>query len=114
MGQKVRPTGFRVGVMESWRSRWYAPKKEFGDLLAEDFRIRKFVATKYAFAEISRVEIERTRDQVVVYLHSGRPGVIIGRKGQEVDKLKAELEDLTGRRMDVKINEITNPNRDAK
>lgn len=114
MGQKVRPTGFRVGIMETWRSRWYAPKREFGDLLHEDFKIRRFVATKYEFAEISKVEIERTRDQVVVHLHSARPGVIIGRKGQEVDKLKAELEDLTGRRMDVKIVEITNPNRDAK
>ena len=114
MGQKVRPTGFRVGVMETWRSRWYASKREFGDLLLEDQKIRKFVATKYAFAEIARVEIERTRDQVVVHMHTARPGVIIGRKGQEVDKLKAELEELTGRRMDVKIVEITNPNRNAK
>ena len=114
MGQKVRPTGFRVGVMETWRSRWYASKREFGDLLLEDQKIRKFVATKYAFAEIARVEIERTRDQVVVHMHTARPGVIIGRKGQEVDKLKSELEELTGRRMDVKIVEITNPNRNAK
>jgi len=114
MGQKVRPTGFRVGVMETWRSRWYANKREFGDLLLEDHKICKFVATKYAFAEIARVEIERTRDQVVVHMHTARPGVIIGRKGQEVDKLKAELEDLTGRRMDVKIVEITNPNRNAR
>ncbi len=72
------------------------------------------MATKYEFAEIARVEIERTRDQVVVHMHTARPGVIIGRKGQEVDKLKAELEDLTGRRMDVKIVEITNPNRDSR
>jgi len=100
--------------METWRSRWYASKREFGDLLLEDHKIRKFVATKYAFAEIARVEIERTRDQVVVHMHTARPGVIIGRKGQEVDKLKSELEDLTGRRMDVKIVEITNPNRNAK
>ena len=114
MGQKVRPTGFRVGVMENWRSRWYAPKKEFGDLLAEDFKIRQFVATKYQFAEIARVEIERTRDQVVIHLFTARPGVIIGRKGQEIDRLKGELEDLTGRRMDLKIVEISNPNRDAK
>lgn len=114
MGQKVRPTGFRVGVMENWRSRWYAPKKEFGDLLAEDFKIRKFVSTKYQFAEIARVEIERTRDQVVVHLYTARAGVIIGRKGQEIDRLKGELEDLTGRRMDLKIVEISNPNRDAR
>jgi len=114
MGQKVRPTGFRIGVMENWRSRWYAPKKEFGDLLAEDFKIRQFVSTKYQFAEIARVEIERTRDQVVIQLFTARPGVIIGRKGQEIDRLKGELEDLTGRRMDLKIVEISNPNRDAK
>jgi small subunit ribosomal protein S3 len=113
MGQKVRPTGFRVGVMETWRSRWYAPKREFGDLLHEDFKIRQFVATRYAQADIAKVEIERTRDQVVVHLHTGRPGVIIGSRGKEVDKLKAELEDLTGRRMDVKVLEIANPNRNA-
>jgi len=114
MGQKVRPTGYRVGVMENWRSRWYAPKKEYGDLLMEDFKIRRFVSEKYQFAEIARVEIERTRDQVVVHLFTARPGVIIGRKGQEIDRLKGELEDLTGRRMDLKIVEISNPNRDAK
>ena len=113
MGQKVRPTGFRVGVMEKWRSRWYAPKREFGDLLHEDCQIRHFVATRYAQADIAKVEIERTRDQVVVHLHTGRPGVIIGSRGKEVDKLKAELEDLTGRRMDVKVLEIANPNRNA-
>lgn len=113
MGQKVRPTGFRVGVVETWRSRWYAPKKEFGDLLIEDFKIRKFITEKYKFAEIPRVEIERTRDQVVVHVHTARPGVIIGRKGQEVDRLKGELEDLTGRRMDLKIVEVNNPNRSA-
>jgi len=99
--------------METWRSRWYAPKREFGDLLHEDFKIRHFVATRYAQADIAKVEIERTRDQVVVHLHTGRPGVIIGSRGKEVDKLKAELEDLTGRRMDVKVLEIANPNRNA-
>ncbi len=113
MGQKINPTGFRVGIMEDWRSRWYAPKREFGDLLIEDFKIRKFVKDKYEFAEIPRVEIERTRDQVVVHLHTARPGIIIGRKGQEVDRLKAELEDLTGRRMELKIVEINSPNRNA-
>ena len=113
MGQKVNPTGFRIGVMEGWRSRWYAPKREFGDLLIEDHKIRNFIKTKYQFAEIPRVEIERTRDQVVVHLQTARPGIIIGRKGQEVDRLKAELEDLTGRRMELKIVEINNPGRNA-
>jgi small subunit ribosomal protein S3 len=113
MGQKVRPTGFRVGIVEDWRSRWYANKKEFGDLLIEDFKIRNFVKTKYEFAGIPRIEIERTRDQVIVHLHTARPGIIIGRKGQEVDRLKAELEDLTGRRMELKIVEINQPQRSA-
>jgi small subunit ribosomal protein S3 len=113
MGQKVRPTGFRVGIVEDWRSRWYATKREFGDLLIEDFKIRNFVKKKYEFAGIDRIEIERTRDQVIVHLHTARPGIIIGRKGQEVDRLKAELEDLTGRRMDLKIVEINTPQRRA-
>ncbi|MFK7778635.1 MAG: 30S ribosomal protein S3 [Gimesia sp.] len=108
MGQKVRPTGFRVGVVEDWKSRWYASKKDFGALLLEDQKVRKFIHTKYKFAGIPKVEIERTRDQVVVHLFTARPGIIIGRKGQEVDRLKAELEDLTGRRMELKIIEVDN------
>ena len=113
MGQKVRPTGFRIGITEDWRSRWYASKREFGELLIEDFRIRDFVKKKYLFAGIPKIEIERTRDQVIVHLHTARPGIIIGRKGQEVDRLKGELEDLVGRRMELKIIEITNPMRSA-
>lgn len=113
MGQKTRPTGFRVGITEDWRSRWYASKREFGELLVEDFKIRKFIKNKYLFAGIPKIEIERTRDQVIVHLFAARPGVIIGRKGQEVDRLKAELEDLTGRRMELKIVELSNANRSA-
>jgi small subunit ribosomal protein S3 len=113
MGQKVRPTGFRIGITEQHRSRWYASKKEFGTLLIEDFNIRKFIKEKYQFAGIPKIEIERTRDQVVVHLFTARPGIIIGRKGQEVDRLKAELEDLTGRRMELKIVEVNSPNRSA-
>ena len=113
MGQKVRPTGFRIGVTEPHRSKWYANKKDFGDLLVEDHKIRTFVTTKNTNAGIARVDIERTRDSVVVHLHSSRPGVLIGQKGSNVDRLKAELEDLTGRRMDVKIVELNNPNRSA-
>ena len=113
MGQKTRPTGFRIGITEDWRSRWYANKKEFGELLVEDFKIRKFIKGKHKAAGIPKIEIERTRDMVIVHLHTARPGLIIGRKGQEVDRLKAELEDLTGRRMDLKIIEINQPNRNA-
>lgn len=113
MGQKTRPTGFRVGITEPWRSRWYARSKEFGDLLVEDKKLRDYIKLKNKAAGISRIVIERTRDNVVVHLHTSRPGVIIGQKGQNVDRLKAELEDMTGRRMDVKIVEIGNPLRSA-
>lgn len=113
MGQKTRPTGFRVGITEPWRSRWYANKKEFGELLVEDKRLRDYVKSKNKAAGISQIVIERTRDNVVVHLHTSRPGVLIGQKGQNVDRLKAELEDLTGRRMDVKIVELGSPLRSA-
>ena len=113
MGQKTRPTGFRVGITEPHRSKWYANKKNFGDLLVEDHKIRAFIKSKNNNAAIARVDIERTRDSVIVHLHSAKPGVLIGSKGQNVDRVKAELEDLTGRRMDVKIVELGNPNRNA-
>ena len=114
MGQKVRPTGFRVGIMEDWRSRWYANKQEFSDLLVEDFKIRKFIKKKYSYAGIPKIEIERTRDAVTVILHTARPGVIIGRKGSEVEKLQEELQGLTGRRIEIKIQEVARPEIDAQ
>ena len=114
MGQKIRPTGFRVGIMEDWRSRWYASKHEFKDLLVEDFKIRKFIKAKYSYAGIPKVEIERTRDAVKVILFTARPGIIIGRKGAEVEKLQEELQTLTGRRIDIKIEEVTRPEIDAQ
>ena len=79
MGQKINQIGFRTGIMLGWKSRWYASKKEFADLLIEDHKIRKYVTEKYKFAGIPKVEIERTRDEVKVVLHAARPGVIIGR-----------------------------------
>ena len=114
MGQKVRPTGFRVGIMEDWRSRWYASKHEFADLLVEDFKIRAFIKKKYGFAGIPKIEIERTRDAVTVLLSTARPGVIIGRKGAEVEKLQEELQGLTGRRIEIKIVEVGRPEIDAQ
>ena len=114
MGQKVHPTGFRVGIMEDWRSRWYASKHEFSDLLVEDFKIRKFIKAKYSYAGIPKVEIERTRDAVTVRLFTARPGVIIGRKGEQVEKITEELQALTGRRIDIKIEEVTRPEIDAQ
>ncbi len=114
MGQKVRPTGFRVGVMEDWRSRWYASKHEFADLLVEDFKIRNFIKRKYHFAAIPKIEIERTRDAVTVLVSTARPGVVIGRKGAEVEKLQEELQNLTGRRIEIKIVEVSRPEIDAQ
>jgi small subunit ribosomal protein S3 len=106
MGQKVHPIGFRIGITESWRSRWYAPKRTYGPLLVEDEKIRRFIKKNYGFAAISKIEIERTREEVKVILHSARPGLIIGRKGAEVDRLREQLEDLTGRRITVSIVEV--------
>jgi len=114
MGQKVNPIGFRTGIMLGWKSRWYASKKEFADLLIEDFKIRKFVHAKYKFAGIPKVEIERTRDEVKVILHAARPGVIIGRKGQEVEQLQDELQTLVGRRINIKIEEVGRPELQAQ
>jgi small subunit ribosomal protein S3 len=109
MGQKVNPVGFRTGIMVGWKSRWYASKQEFSNLLLEDRKLRKFVKDKYRFAGIPKIEIERTRDEVKVILHTARPGIIIGRKGQEVERLQEELQNLIGRRINIKIEEISRP-----
>ena len=114
MGQKIHPTGYRIGIMEDWRSRWYAGKAEFKDLLVEDFKVRRYIKKKYSYAGIPKIEIERTRDAVVVLLHTARPGVIIGRKGAEVEKLQEELQDLTGRRIEIKIVEVNRPEINAQ
>jgi small subunit ribosomal protein S3 len=114
MGQKVRPTGFRVGVTENWRSRWYAGKQEFGRLLVEDQRIRQFIKREYEFAGIPKIEIERDRERVHVFLHTARPGVIIGRKGAKVDKLKEDLQKICGREVKLEIREVTNPEVNAQ
>jgi small subunit ribosomal protein S3 len=114
MGQKVRPTSFRVGIMEDWRSRWYASKQEFKDLLVEDFKIRQYIKKKYGYAGIPKVEIERTRDAVTVIIFTSRPGVLIGKRGSEIDKIQEELQGLTGRRMEVKAQEVSRPEVDAQ
>jgi len=118
VGQKCNPIGFRVGITEGWKSRWYAPKPTFGSFLVEDERIRKFIDDqlnkKPPFAGVSRVEIERTRDEVKIILHTARPGMVIGAKGAEVDRLKERLEDLIERRVSVSIVEIKNPDIDPR
>lgn len=114
MGQKVNPIGFRTGVMVGWKSRWYASKQEFAALLVEDQRIRRFIKnhptkSQYRNAGIDRIEIERTRDEVRVILHVARPGLVIGKKGQEVELLQEEIQNLIGRRVNLKIEEIARP-----
>lgn len=114
MGQKVRPTGFRTGIMLDWQSTWYASKADFAELLVEDQKIREYVKRKYAKAGISKIRIERTREKVVVYIHASRVGVIIGKKGQEVDKLTKDLETLAHRHIEVKTMEVNRPEVDAQ
>lgn len=114
MGQKVHPRGLRIGITEDWRSNWYANKKDFGLLLVEDQKIRKHIKKNYQFAAIPVVQIERTREEARVTLHTARPGLIIGRKGAGVDKLRDELEELTGRQITVKIKEVDKPELDAQ
>ncbi|MDA7950057.1 MAG: 30S ribosomal protein S3 [Pirellulaceae bacterium] len=114
MGQKVHPTSFRTGVTLGWKSRWYASKQEFADLLLEDRKIRKFIKEhpdkpQYRNAGISKIEIERTRDEVKVVLFVARPGLIIGKKGQEVEVLQADIQNLIGRHVNLKVEEVTKP-----
>ncbi len=114
MGQKVHPTGFRIGITENWRSRWYSKKKEFGRLLVEDQRVRQFIKREYEYAGIPKIEIERDFDFVKVYLHTARPGVIIGRKGARVDKLKEDLQRICGREVKLEIREVQSPETNAQ
>jgi small subunit ribosomal protein S3 len=114
MGQKIRPTGFRTGIMVDWLSHWYANKADFSDLLIEDTKIRKFVKRRYGGSGISKIRIQRTREKVTVFIHSARVGMIIGKKGQEVDKLTKDLEDLTGRHIEVKTMEVNRPEVDPQ
>ncbi len=119
MGQKVNPIGFRTGIMIGWKSRWYASKQEFAELLFEDFKVRNFIKKhpkkqQYRNAGIDRIEIERTRDEVKVILFVARPGLIIGKKGQEVELLQDELQNLIGRRVNLKIEEIKRPELQAQ
>jgi small subunit ribosomal protein S3 len=114
MGQKVRPTGFRTGIMVDWLSTWYADKQQFSELLVEDQKIRKYVKKRYRESGISKIRIQRTREKVTVFIHSARVGMIIGKKGQEVDKLTKDLEDLCHRHIEVKTIEVNRPELDPQ
>jgi small subunit ribosomal protein S3 len=114
MGQKINPTSFRLGITETWRSRWYARKKQFGDLLVADKKMRDHVKKNYTFAGIARIDIERTREETRLRLHCARPGVIIGRKGVEVEKLRGRLEEMVDGKVDIAIEEVNHPELNAQ
>ena len=113
MGQKVHPHGFRLGIVKPWRSRWYA-NREFPALLKEDELIRTYLKTRLQHAAISDVHIERKPGKVLVTVHTGRPGVVIGKRGAEVDKLRDELAQLTGKEIGINVEEIKRPELDAQ
>jgi small subunit ribosomal protein S3 len=113
MGQKVHPTGFRLGISTDWKSRWYADKL-YKDYIAEDVRIRKMMSKGLERAGISKVDIERTRDRVRIDIHTARPGIVIGRKGAEADRIRGNLEKLTGKQVQLNILEVKSPESDAQ
>ena len=114
MGQKVNPTGLRLGINRTWDSRWYAGKKDYGKLLQEDIKIRNYLTDKLKAAGISRVVIERPHKKCRITIHSARPGVVIGKKGADIEKLKKELQKMTGSEVSLNIVEIRKPEIDAK
>ena len=113
MGQKVNPHGLRVGVIKDWESRWYADA-DFADYLVEDYNIRKFLKKKLFSAGVSDIEIERTTDRLKVIIHVAKPGVVIGKQGAEIEKLKKEIGKFTTQKVFVDIKEIKRPDREAQ
>jgi len=114
MGQKVHPTGVRVGIIKDWNSKWYANSKNFADYLVEDQKIRKFLKKKLYVAGISKIEIERTAKNIKVNLHTAKPGIVIGRGGAEVESIKSELAKLIGKEVNLNIVEVKNIDTDAQ
>jgi small subunit ribosomal protein S3 len=113
MGQKVHPRGFRLGVIEHWDSKWFA-RREYADLLHEDLRVRKFIKERLYHAGISKIEIERAANKAKINIYTARPGIVIGKKGAEIDKLKGELAKLTKRECFINIHEVRRPDVDAQ
>lgn len=114
MGQKVNPTGLRVGVIKDWESRWYANKSQFADTLHEDYEIREYLLKSLASAGVPKVEIERDAKRVRINIHCAKPGMVIGRGGAEIEKLKAECEKRLGKEVALNIIEIKQPDLDAQ
>jgi small subunit ribosomal protein S3 len=114
MGRKVHPVGFRLKINRDWDARWFAEGQRYSELLHEDFKIRDLVTQNERRAAIARVEIERYPNQVQITLHTAKPGIVIGRKGESVKRMRAELEELTGKKVRVEVEEIEMPDLDAK
>ncbi len=114
MGQKINPTGLRIGVIKDWESRWYAKKADFGDTLVEDYELREYLLETLAPAGVPKVEIERTAKRVRINIHVAKPGMVIGRGGAEIEKLKATLEKKLGKEVSLNIIEIKNPDVNAQ
>ncbi len=113
MGQKVNPHGLRVGVIKDWDSKWYA-EADFADCLVEDYQIRKFLKKKLYSAGVSKIEIERTSDRVKIAISTAKPGMIIGKGGSEIEKVRAELQKMTTKKVVVDIKEVKRPDREAQ
>ncbi len=114
MGQKVNPHGFRVGVIKNWDSRWYAKDNVFGDTLVEDYNLRKYLKKTLQSAGVPKIEIERNASKVRIHIHCAKPGMVIGRNGAEIDKLRLACEKMLGKPCTINIVEIKNPDMDAQ
>jgi small subunit ribosomal protein S3 len=114
MGQKVNPIGFRLGITKNWESRWFAQGKEYCNLLHEDIELRKEIKKRFFHAGIARVDIERASNRAKITIHTARPGIIIGRKGAEIDKFRKELEAKTGKQIAINIEEVKRPELSAQ
>ena len=114
MGQKVNPHGIRVGIIKDWDSKWFASRKDFGDSLVEDYKIRKYLKKKLFNSGIAKIEIEKKQEKTLITLHAAKPGIIIGKGGAEIEKLKADVKKLIGKDVHINIVEIKAPDMNAQ
>lgn len=114
MGQKVNPIGMRLGIVKTWESRWYADKKKYADYIREDFNLRKFIKKKLYHAGISKIEIERSTRRIRLRIYTARPGIVIGKKGSEIERLKQEIEGRVSQEVMIDIQEVRKPEVDAQ
>ena len=113
MGQKVHPTGIRIGIIKDWTSTWYADTKDYARYLNTDLQVREYLRKKLVNASVSRIQIERPPNEIKVIIHSARPGIVIGKKGEDIERLSQEVSDMMGVRAKVSVQEIRKPELDA-